>query len=394
MTDRFGIVEALKLPGPVVRVVVAGVEGSTPRETGAAMLVALQESPLPWGEGGATAPRERMETIDQRNPSPKPSPHGRGLNGGSDTVLGTIGGGQLEFEAIAHARAMLEADHAPWQRDMRVWPLGPSLGQCCGGSVRILFEMYTDHERAQIGGAEGASLIVRPVDSGEPLRFIAARQDIDGLPLHVARAVKDMLSGARQRQAAFIPARKGQIACFIEPIRSPAKPLYIYGAGHVGRAIVRVLTDLPFAVHWVDVHADRFPPQIPDGVHRIVASDPAAIASAAPQGAYHLVLTYSHALDLAICHALLADPHFGFLGLIGSASKRARFIKRLREGGVTQAAIDRLTCPIGIGNLRGKEPATIAISAAAQLIERLEGEREAGIDYEEGGRVEAGRISA
>jgi xanthine dehydrogenase accessory factor len=203
-----------------------------------------------------------------------------------------------------------------------------------------------------------------------------------------------MLSGARQRQAAWLPPRKGQSACFIEPVRSPAKPLYIYGAGHVGRAIVRALADIPFAVHLVDVDADRFPPHIPDGVHRIIASDHAAIAAAAPKGAYHLVLTYSHALDLAICHALLANPHFGFLGLIGSASKRARFIKRLREGGVTQAAIDRLTCPIGIGNLRGKEPATIAISVAAQLIERLERERDAGIDYEEGGRDRAGRISA
>src|SRR5690606_27908270 len=148
---------------------------------------------------------------------------------------------------------------------------------------------------------------------------------------------------------------------FIEPVRSPAKPLYIYGAGHVGRAIVRALTDIPFAVHWIDVHANRFPPRVPDGIRPIIASDPAAIARAAPLGAYHHVTTYSHALDLAICHALLANPHFGFLGLIGSASKRARFIKRLREGGVTQAAIERLTCPIGIGNLRGKEPATIAI---------------------------------
>jgi xanthine dehydrogenase accessory factor len=277
---------------------------------------------------------------------------------------------------------------------MRAWPLGPSLGQCCGGSVRILFELYTDHERAEIGDLNSTSLIVRPADPGEPLRFIAARQDIDGLPLHVARVVKDILSGARQRQAAFIPARKGQSAVFIEPMQSAAKPLYIYGAGHVGRAIVRALADIPFAVHWVDVHADRFPSHIPDGVHRIVASDPAAIASAAPKGAYHLVLTYSHALDLAICHALLSNPAFGFLGLIGSASKRARFIKRLREGGVTQAAIEHLTCPIGIGNLRGKEPATIAISVAAQLIERLEQEREAGIDYEEGRRDQAGRISA
>jgi xanthine dehydrogenase accessory factor len=409
MMERFGIAEALKLPGPVVRVVVASVEGSTPRDAGAAMFVT--EAPSP----GAVAPpsparREGLKVKSSR--LARPLPEGERLSftvkvhdgerAECDSipgkgVYGTIGGGQLEFEAIAHARSMLEAastEPVPWRREMRVWPLGPSLGQCCGGSVRILFELYTDHERAEISDAQDAWLILRPTSPGEPLRFIHRRQDIDGLPLQVARVAKDMLSGARQRQTAYISARKGQSGFFIEPVRSAAKPLYIYGAGHVGRAIVRTLADIPFAVHWVDVHTDRFPPQIPDGVRRIVAADPAAIASAAPQGAYHLVLTYSHALDLAICHALLANPAFSFLGLIGSASKRARFIKRLREGGVTQAGIDRLTCPIGIGNLRGKEPATIAISVAAQLIERLEQERATGIIDEEGGRDEAGRISA
>ncbi|MBX2806951.1 MAG: xanthine dehydrogenase accessory protein XdhC [Hyphomicrobiales bacterium] len=357
MTDYFGIAEALKRPGPVIRIVVASIEGSTPREAGAAMLI------------------------------------------GEKSTVGTIGGGQLEFEAIAHARTMLpdaeKGSQTPWQRDMRVWPLGPSLGQCCGGSVRVLFELFTDHERADIPALEDASLILRPATDGEPVRILSARREIDDLPLHVARIARDMLSGARNRKAAFLPARKGQSAWFIEPMQTAAKPLYIYGAGHVGRAIVRTLQDLPFAVRWTDVQADRFPPRISDGVQPIITSDPAAIASMAPQGAYHLVLTYSHALDLAICRALLSKPDFGFFGLIGSASKRARFIRRLREGGVTKAAIDRLTCPIGIGNLRGKDPATIAISVAAQLIERLEHERGAGIDIGEGGRDEAGRrISA
>jgi xanthine dehydrogenase accessory factor len=217
---------------------------------------------------------------------------------------------------------------------------------------------------------------------------------MDGLPLHIARVVKDMLSGARQRQTAFLHARKGQGAFFIEPIRSAAKPLYIYGAGHVGRAIVRTITELPFAVHWVDVHANRFPPQMPGGIHPIISSDPAAIAATAPANAYHLVLTYSHALDLAICHALLTRPAFGFLGLIGSASKRARFLKRLREAGIAPDALLRLTCPIGIGTLRGKQPATIAISVAAQLIETLEAEQNHAATPKEGTSEQTRRKSA
>jgi xanthine dehydrogenase accessory factor len=133
---------------------------------------------------------------------------------------------------------------------------------------------------------------------------------------------------------------------------------------------------------------------MPGGIHPIVSSDPAAIAAAAPVDAYHLVLTYSHALDLAICHALLTRPAFGFLGLIGSASKRARFLKRLREGGIAHGALERLTCPIGIGNLRGKQPATIAISVAAQLIETLEAEQNHAATPKEGTSEQTRRKSA
>lgn len=358
MTERCGIADILALQEadlPIVRVVVASVDGSTPREAGAAMLVMR------------------------------------------DGMTGTIGGGQLEFEAIAHARAMLanvEANTLPWLRDLRTWPLGPSLGQCCGGSVRILFEHYAAPERTVIAESQAPSLILHPTTAGEPLRFLTARQDARDLPLHIARAASDMLSGARPRQAAFIPARKDVGACFIEPTRASAKPLFIYGAGHVGRAIVKAIAELDFAVNWVDVHADRFPHPVPDHATPIVAQYPVAVASAAPDGAYHLVLTYSHALDLAICHTLLAKPDFGFLGLIGSGSKRARFMKRLGEAGIPPATLARLICPIGIGSLQGKEPATIAISVAAQLIERLESERGSGAHDTERTLDESGRISA
>jgi xanthine dehydrogenase accessory factor len=392
MTQGCGIADILALPEscvPVVRVVVASVEGSAPREAGAAMLVS------------------------------------------HDGTIGTIGGGQLEFEAIAHARALLKevergenapADYrypppsapsldgrerreapggagatpasdlpfpgslsgrphrhrirpAAWLRDMRTWPLGPSLGQCCGGVVRILFEHYGPAEQTALGNIATASLILHPAASGEPLRLLAIRHEARDLPLHVARAASEMLSGAQPRRAAYMPPRKGIGAYFIEPVGPARKPLFIYGAGHVGRAIVKVIAELDFDVSWVDVHADRFPGPLPDRTRRIVAQDPAAIATAAPEGAYHLVLTFSHALDLAICHALLAELAFGFLGLIGSGSKRARFMKRLSEAGIPQTALAKLTCPIGIGALRGKEPATIAISVAAQLIEQLERER-------------------
>jgi xanthine dehydrogenase accessory factor len=391
MIERCRIGDIAALPDsalPVVRVVVAHVEGSTPREAGAAMLVMR------------------------------------------DGVRGTIGGGQLEFEAIAHARGLLNdgaaspkhrdgnslmpgsLGHPPlagalsrlgeradpaamWRRDLRTWPLGPSLGQCCGGAVRVLFEYYGAGERRFLNeNANAASLLLHPAESAEPIRFLKTRHEARDLPVHTARAASDMLSGARRPAPVLLSARKGGGPWFIEPAAEAPKPLFLYGAGHVGRAIVKALADLDFTVSWVDVSAVRFPTVLPDGVVPIVAQDPAAIVQGAPAGAYHLVLTFSHALDLAICHALLANPAFGFLGLIGSESKRARFIKRLREGGIPPAALARLTCPIGIGRLRGKEPATIAISVAAQLIEQLEHERGLTAHEKEGKLEKSGRLSA
>lgn len=346
---------------PFVRVIIAGVDGSAPREAGASMQVRKHD------------------------------------------FTGTIGGGQLEFEAIAHARNMIEeASRTPqtWRRDLRAWPLGPSLGQCCGGAVRVLFELFDQAERNGLGqdmdAADwaGEALIIHPLASGAPLLFLKDRQEARNLPLPVARAARDMLSGARPRQTALIGARDVTDAYFIEPMARPRQPLFIYGAGHVGRAIVKVIEDLDFAAYWVDVAADRFPDSIPHGIEPIIAANPVAIAEAAPEGAYHLVLTYSHALDLAICHAVLTKASFGFLGLIGSKSKRARFLKRLGETGIAPANLARLICPIGIGALRGKAPATIAISVAVQLVERLEADCHSRAMQKEGKLGGSGRISS
>jgi len=129
---------------------------------------------------------------------------------------------------------------------------------------------------------------------------------------------------------------------------------------------------LPFQLRWVDTARDRFPCVIPDHAARVITDVPQDLARRCPAGAFHLVLTFSHALDLAICEALLARADFAFLGLIGSKTKRARFKKKLRDAGISKSALDWLVCPIGLSTIRGKEPAKIAISTVAQLVERLE----------------------
>lgn len=325
--------------GAIVRVVVVRADGSTPREAGAAMQVS------------------------------------------ADGLEGTIGGGTLELECIAAARVMLakhsrdEPEAKPgWVREIRDYPLGPSLGQCCGGVAKVLFELFTRAELISLDESglreKEARLVLRPVESGVPSRLLAHRKEgYADLPLSVLKVSRDMLSGARPASAAFIPGMKGAGAWFVEPISCELMPLYLYGAGHVGRALVRVLEGLPFAVTWIDTSEDRFPAEVEPCMTHVAARDPAGVAAQAPEGAFHLVMTYSHPLDLAICHAVLKRGHFGFLGLIGSETKRARFIKRLRELGHGQAAIDRLICPIGITGLPGKAPAIIAVSTAAQLLQ-------------------------
>jgi xanthine dehydrogenase accessory factor len=144
---------------------------------------------------------------------------------------------------------------------------------------------------------------------------------------------------------------------------TPRREVAVYGAGHVGRALVEALRPLPFSIRWVDARsADLWPVESAVPLRRVAI--PEAEVAAAGDDAFHVVLTHSHALDLEIVAAVLSRP-FGFCGLIGSRTKRATFVRRLKERGI---AADRLTCPIGLPGIAGKEPAVIAASVAAQLI--------------------------
>lgn len=299
MFDLVALRAAVAAHGRVVRVVIAAVLGSSPREVGASMLV--------WPGGSA----------------------------------GTIGGGALEWEATQRALAMLPEGGHRLDREA----LGPRLGQCCGGSVTVLTEV---HDATTLPALEGETVIARAVD-GRPM------------PL----AVKRLLAKARGEGVAPEPALVQ--GWMIEPVAQPTRQLWIWGAGHVGRALVSVLTPLPdFAITWIDVAADRFPPLVPEGVRAIPAADPAVLADHAPREAEHLILTYSHALDLELCHRLLLRGFAG-CGLIGSATKWARFRGRLAALGHSPQAISQIVCPIGDRTL-GKHPQAIALGVGAALI--------------------------
>lgn len=294
--DLPALCEAVARHGAVVRILIAAAAGSVPREAGASMLV--------WAGGEA----------------------------------GTIGGGELENRAVGEARALLSRGGGPlWRRI----PLGPDLGQCCGGSVTLVWERF---DRTTLPGAVP---FARRLEGSLPCPPLSP-------PAGAAPLLRD--------------------GWLIEAAPSPRRPLWIWGAGHVGRAIVAVMAPWPgVAITWVDLGPERFPPTVPEGVTVLPAADPPALVPFVPKEAAHLVLTRSHALDLALCHALLGHG-FDSLGLIGSATKWARFRSRLGALGHSPEAIGRIACPIGDPSL-GKHPQAIAISVGAGLIRSWSGNK-------------------
>jgi xanthine dehydrogenase accessory factor len=225
----------------------------------------------------------------------------------ADACIGTVGGGHLELKAIDHARAMLRAGSLAPNRQH--FPLGPALGQCCGGAVTLAYAPL-----------DAAALTAWPADA-------------------------------------------------------PLFHLQLYGAGHVGRAIATLLATLDVCVDWIDERDDEFRPTTtlgapwPAHIRQVCVDAVEGEVRDAPPGAYYLVLTHNHDLDLRISQAILKRGDFAFFGLIGSKTKRARFIHRFEQQGIATEAIARMTCPIGMAGIEGKEPELIAVAVVAQLLQ-------------------------
>lgn len=262
---------------------------------------------------------------------------------GAGEVTGTIGGGHLELRAIEIARAML-ADGR--ERHFERFALGPGLGQCCGGVVHLLFE------RAD---AALAALLLDPPED-DLWRIVS----IDG-------AVGPAPAFARERGTHVMQDAEGR-RWLVDAVIAPRAHLVLFGAGHVGAAIVRAMADLPCRVTWVDQRDDMFPVEVPANVTVEATDTPEAVVAAAAAGASYLVMTHSHALDQRLTEAIMARPGVGWFGLIGSHTKRKQFEHRLRDRGVDAARIAAMVCPIGLPGITNKAPAAIAASVCAQLL--------------------------
>lgn len=308
---------------PCVLVTVAAGRGSVPREPGTKMVV--------WREAFA----------------------------------GTIGGGQLEFKALEIAREMLAAGAA---MDLRRFPLGASLGQCCGGAASLLFEPVTAraswidallaHERRL-----EPCVAATPERGGAKLVITAAEAPDGADPVVVARARE--LLGTRDAVLETIADARW----LLDPSVRAELHVVLFGAGHVGRAIAGVLGALPCSVVWVDERDDAFPAQVAANVAVEPTDTPLAEVAAAPPGSCFLVMTHSHALDYDLAEAILRRGDFRYCGMIGSKTKRRSFEQRLERRGLDAAAVARLTCPIGVAGIAGKEPEVIAVAVAAQLLQ-------------------------
>jgi xanthine dehydrogenase accessory factor len=259
----------------------------------------LKDTAATWLRTGV--PAVVVEVVATKGSAPREA--GTRMLVSAEQVQGTIGGGHLEWQAIADARQLL-AQGLEARAIQRHVALGPSLGQCCGGALDLMLAPLASHH-------------------------------VEDWPEPVSRFW-----------------------------------LQLYGAGHVGRALVRLLADVPCRVQWIDEREDEFPAATvePPHIQRLCVEPVEAEVQHAPPQAFYVVMTHSHDLDLAISQAILKRADFAYFGLIGSQTKRARFTRRFEQRGIAPELIARMTCPIGVPGITGKEPEVLAIAIAAQLL--------------------------
>lgn len=300
----------LRLEPAIVRITLGDARGSVPRELGATLLV---------------------------------TPH---------DLWGTIGGGNLEWQAIEQARVWLrEGRHAAAR--VLEQRLGPDLAQCCGGVVSLWMERLPRaglpelEQRLATFTEPSPSAAVRTVFLGGHLERYDCEAPVAGCQLR----------------------RHGDGIELVERWRDAVLPLWLFGAGHVGQAVMRALVELPlFDVLCLDSRPNLLTAPTASHIHTRCMREPVEAVGLAPRGAAWLVMTHDHELDYQICAAVLARGDARWLGLIGSASKAARFRSRLARDGFTAAQVQSLCSPVGIAGVPGKLPAAIAVSIAAQLL--------------------------
>jgi xanthine dehydrogenase accessory factor len=307
----------------VVVVTVANIRGSAPREVGAKMIVTAEET------------------------------------------VGTIGGGQLEYQCARIAFDMLDGEAGA---TLRTFPLGSAMGQCCGGVVDILFEPLANglpiwlRDLKTLYGQRAPAVVVTSLGDAAWKGVVTPDSEFgeNEIPQTVVNEARAFL-------------RCGGAACsnadvFLDPVVSSNFNIAVFGAGHVGTAVVGALSNLDCNIRWIDSRRNVFR-QTPLNVRAIECTQPALEVAAMPAGSCYLVMTHSHAIDYEIVDRILRRNDAVYCGLIGSISKRRRFEKRYRAEGMPPHLLENLVCPIGVAGISGKKPAEIAVAAAAEVLQ-------------------------
>ncbi|HET6630408.1 MAG TPA: xanthine dehydrogenase accessory protein XdhC [Woeseiaceae bacterium] len=305
----------------------------------------------------------------------------------ADGLTGTIGGGELEFQCTKLACAELASARKDRPDTFtRTFPLGANLGQCCGGVVDVLFERIPAalpawlEDALACHDARTPAVLATSLEPGGKLhkylvtrdlcrQFAAPCDEIDD----IAAAAQRMLLTAARAECIRVDRGDGsKLPVLLEPLVPAGMAVALFGAGHVGSAVIATMAALDCDLRWIDSRRQVFPEAVPGNVTCIETAQPEREVAAMPPGAFYLVMTHSHPLDYAICEAILKRGDFAYAGLIGSVSKRRRFERLMRKQGMPQALLDRLTCPIGVRGAGGKKPAEIAIAVAAELLQKRE----------------------
>ena len=315
---------------------------------------------------------------------------------GAESVFGSIGGGNLEFKALSFAEELLSLNSNGTY--LKKYPLGASLGQCCGGYVNVMFESFIEADATNSWIKIVSNLIqdnedfivATIVDSNSEIEFSSKKfvyldgnlsPNIDDKKISslITKSAKDLLLLSDSPTIVQFENQSGALTevCFEKLLTSEFQPVVVFGAGHISRALMPILINLPIKIYWVDDRAEQFDKyQGETSQINIICDDFVQSIPDLPNNSYCLVISYSHQIDFEICEKMIIQNNFSYLGMIGSEIKGKKFRERFQQKKYPEEVINKFICPIGDKQKFLKSPAAIAVTIAMDLINFIEHKRQ------------------
>lgn len=322
---------------------------------------------------------------------------------GHSPMFGSIGGGNLEYQALNHAGNLLtqKTNNITIQK----YPLGATLGQCCGGYVKVLFENFVDQnsklttkgtwlETVTSLNEKQADFVVATIINSETEKYPSGEKSVysenqNGFTFDDAELTKKLCDGADNLLTAidntsiteYLTTAGALVeVCYEKFSNSQLQVVAVFGAGHISQALMPILIKLPVRIYWIDDRKTQFEEYLGDiGDISLICDDFVGVIDDLPKNIYSLVITYSHRLDYDICEKILTRDSFSYLGVIGSTIKGNKFRDRLRHKGWPEKKVNELICPIGAKHKFFKSPGAIAVSLAMDLLNFLEQKKQSEI---------------